>query len=86
MTPDYLKSVGQDLTEDNYFPIVGDICYRYSREAKERFFEDEGCCFLFLKSMSYLQDQAKKEVKKNPNIKEILLGLKEEASANIDLK
>ena len=37
-----------------YIPLVGDPCYNYSREAKERFFKNAECAFLFLLAKEHI--------------------------------
>ena len=44
------------LNDENYIPLVGDPCYRYSRQVKERFFNNQACSYLFLKAVPYLKD------------------------------
>ena len=38
-----------------YIPLVGDPCYNYSREAKERFFRNGACAFLFLLAKDHME-------------------------------
>ena len=40
-----------------YIPLVGDPCYNYSREAKERFFRNGPCAFLFLLAKDHMETQ-----------------------------
>jgi hypothetical protein len=39
----------------NYYPLVGDPCYRYRKEVKERFFNDISCSILYLLSIQHLK-------------------------------
>ena len=45
----------QKEKEQIYFSLVGDCCYRYSRVAKEAFFNDRVARTLFLKAITYLK-------------------------------
>ena len=40
----------------NYFSLVGDPCYRFSRIVKERFFNDVSCAYLFKMSTPRLKE------------------------------
>ena len=44
-----------------YVWLVGDPCYNYSREAKEVFFRQAECSFLFLLAKTFILEQYKSE-------------------------
>jgi hypothetical protein len=54
-TLDHLDDLGILDIGTNYFPLVGDPCYRFNREVKERFFNNVYCAFLFYTSTSHLK-------------------------------
>lgn len=37
-----------------YFPLIGDVCYRFKRQALEQFFADSIACRVFLALCPYL--------------------------------
>jgi len=52
-----LKTKGQ-----TYSPLIGDVCYRFKRESKEKFFKDRIACKIFLASSHHLRTQLKKKL------------------------
>ncbi|CDW81741.1 UNKNOWN [Stylonychia lemnae] len=38
-----------------YFPIIGDVCYKFNRLSKEAFFKDKACAYIFLHASEYLK-------------------------------
>jgi hypothetical protein len=53
-TYDHLKDINTFETGENYCPLVGDPCYRFSRKVKETFFQHLGCSFLYIIAMPHL--------------------------------
>jgi hypothetical protein len=53
---DHIKDKNIDFRNENYFPIVGDPCYRYCREVKEVFFRNWAASYLFLKALPTCQN------------------------------
>lgn len=54
-----------------YDPLVGDPCYKFSRSAKERFFENSECAFLFILVKNSVQEKLINEKKVEATVSEI---------------
>jgi hypothetical protein len=66
----YAHKVG--ISEFNYNPLVGDFCYKYSRSARENFFENKVCSFLFLLSVPYILKREEHNIETNYIIKDFI--------------
>lgn len=51
---DHLETLGILKEGQNYFSLVGDPCYRFSREVKENFFKNLPCAILFKIAVPHL--------------------------------
>ena len=47
-----------------YSPLIGDVCYRFKRESKERFFRNRIARRIFLATLPHLRCQMKKKVER----------------------
>ena len=52
---DHIKDKDIKFRNENYYPLVGDPCYRYCREVKEVFFRNYAASYLFLKVLPECQ-------------------------------
>jgi len=48
-----------------YIPLIGDVCYRFKRESKEKFFKDKLACRLFLIILPFLRKKAKVSIEQD---------------------
>jgi hypothetical protein len=54
---------------DGYYPLIGDVCYRFKSGAKESFFKDLTACKIFILTSKLLKEvtiESKKLNKKDP--------------------
>lgn len=70
------KDYGKRTDRKNYFPLIGDPCYNYSRLAKEEFFRCPHLSFIFL----FFIPHSHKE-KRGKTYKEVIKVLTDEAKA-----
>lgn len=46
----------------DYYPLVGDPCYRYSRLTREKFLKNKACAFLMIKAEKYIREEICKKL------------------------
>ena len=52
---------GNKSNKIEYFPLVGDPCYKFSRLTKEVFLKNEYCAFLFVLAQDFLKEKLVKK-------------------------
>eukprot|EP00347_Sterkiella_histriomuscorum_P002376 403368393 len=45
-----------------YYPIIGDVCYRYNRKSKEIFFADKACSYIFSQATTILEKNIRTKI------------------------
>eukprot|EP00347_Sterkiella_histriomuscorum_P023323 403335089 len=66
MSYDHIKNTkSKRFMKKNYSKLLGNVCYRYSRLSKEKFFLNKVCNFLFRLAIPYLKKYINENFKKN---------------------
>lgn len=66
MSYDHIKNTkSKRFLKKNYSKLLGNVCYRYSRLSKEKFFLNSVCDFLFRLALPYLRKYITENFKKN---------------------
>lgn len=50
----YNKQRRNEKKESDYFPLIGDPCYKFNRLSKETFLKNKSCAFLFVQANKIL--------------------------------
>jgi hypothetical protein len=80
MSFDHAKQKSRRFFKKNYNPTIGNVCYRYSRLSKEKFFKNSYCSYIFLKAVPYLEQLFQEEQpEKTPIYNEIIAQFRETA-------
>lgn len=59
------KKIILKTKNQTYSPLIGDVCYRFKRESKERFFRNRIARSIFLATLPHLRSEFKKRVEKD---------------------
>ncbi|CDW76073.1 UNKNOWN [Stylonychia lemnae] len=74
MSYDHIKNTkSKRFIKQNYSKILGNVCYRYSRLSKEKFFNNTSCSYIFKMAISHLRQYIDETFKKNISVHQELL-------------